>query len=242
MEGPLDPCGALDPWWITESVSLFRSSHCDAKLCRSMVFPANELVSHSDEHTGIQCLLPTPASWTMPWAALNHGLTEYVCMLLVNSFSNWIIVLLSLWKYVCVLLVPSHNFSPSKSLSKWPVCLWNYSAGYQLKTVCTQILFLQIFERGWNSGYICTQRSVHKGLCSTLLMFPPMMCNNHISFCGIFCARITREKLPCQVFGIQAAQSMRISCGMYFRVQVILEPSLISQTYKLLNNNVLRAC
>ena len=180
MEGPLDPCGALDPWWITESVSLFRSSHCDAKLCRSMVFPANELVSHSDEHTGIQCLLPTPASWTMPWAALNHGLTEYVCMLLVNSFSNWIIVLLSSWKYVCVLLVPSHNFSPSKSLAKWPVCLWNCSAGYQLKTVCTQILFLAIFERGWNSGYICTQRSVHKGLCSTLLMFPPIVCNNHL--------------------------------------------------------------
>ena len=130
MGGSLDPCGALDPWWITESVSLFRSSHCDAKLCRSMVFPANELVSHSDEHTGIQCLLPTPASWAMPWVALNHGLTEYVCMLLVNSFSNWIIVLLSLWKYVCVLLVPSHNFSPSKSPAKWPVCLWNCSAGY----------------------------------------------------------------------------------------------------------------
>ena len=145
MEGPLDPCGALDPWWITESGSLFRSSHCDAKLCRSMVFPVNELVSHSDEHTDIQCLLPTPTSWTMPWAALNHGLTEYVCMLLVNSFFNWIIVLLSLWKYVCVLLVPSHNFSPSKSLAKLSVYLWNCSAGYQLKTICTQILFLAIF-------------------------------------------------------------------------------------------------
>ena len=162
------PPGWEVPWIPAERLTLMnhwkrKSLSIQSLWCQALQidgFPANELVSHSDEHTGIQCLLPMPASWTMPWAALNHGLTEYVCMLLVNSFSNWIIVLLSLWKYVCVLLVPSHNFSPSKSLSKWPVCLWNYSAGYQLKTVCTQILFLAIFERGWNSGYICTQRSV----------------------------------------------------------------------------------
>ncbi|KXG32732.1 hypothetical protein SORBI_3003G190300 [Sorghum bicolor] len=36
----------------------------------------------------MKLMWPMPASWTVPWAALNHGLTEYVCILLVNSFSN----------------------------------------------------------------------------------------------------------------------------------------------------------
>jgi hypothetical protein len=51
-----------------------------------MIFPANQLVSHSNEHTSIQCLLPAPASWTMPWAALNYDLTKYVCVFVNDSF------------------------------------------------------------------------------------------------------------------------------------------------------------
>ena len=87
--------------------------------------------------------------------------------------------------------------------SLWRVCLtdpftseiWNCSAGYQLKTVCAQILFPAIFGGEWNSGCTCTQRFVQraKRVVQFLFLYPPIVFepNKHVGFCRTFCAKIT---------------------------------------------------